>query len=577
MILLPGKSIPALLRKSLKPAPCASPSSSSTSSSSDVLRRRLPYLLAGLVQLVGMAIIGLVLTLPVPLVWPLLQSVLDHYGVDAALASVCLIYHCIGLLMCSMALVLRRLLFLVLPPGPGQCEVNSPMYLSWWFASRIVSVTYPVYMSHMRGTVVHTWWLRALGARIGKGVRLSRGVVMTDPDMTILHDNSVLGKCRLVGSIVRDGILTRGIVEVGVGAQVGTHAIMQPGSTLAEGAVLQPLSVAAEGQQLLPAHAVFEGAPASFLHPRSTFVARPSEGRTIPQAIVGILVFLIKATWGPLAAAFSARAIYPLTVLVFTRCHILKFFVWRLFHEGILLGALYTCIGLVPMLGIPILKAWWTVREYVYLFPDAVIEHMLAKLYGGRPPVSVEVFREMLGSPEWLEVVRRSMPEGIQLVGEAGDPHLMTVSSGRVVRTHTHRHKHRETHTKHTQPTHTYVPFTALPLTPPLPPVHPAGGPVHEPDCTGPPGAHGLLRGGHPVGLRTLLPHARPHYDGHGDPVLSRPAPAHAWHQPQARRRGQGAAARAQGACRPMDLGGVWTCVVFVSFGLPALSFFVSP
>jgi acetyltransferase-like isoleucine patch superfamily enzyme len=427
-----------------------------------MLHRRLPYALAGLLQIVGMAIIGGVLTLPVPLVWPLLQSVLDRFGIDAALASVCVIYHVIGLLMCSFAIILRRLLFLLLPMGPGQCEVNSPLYLSWWFASRLVSVTYPVYMSHMRGTIVHTWWLRALGARIGKDVRLSRGVVLTDPDMTILHNGSVLGKCRLVGSVVRDGVLTRGIVEVGEGAQVCTHAIMQPGSTLAEGSVLQPLSVASEGQQLLPAHAVFEGAPASFLHPRSTFVARPNDAKTISQILVGIFVFLVKATWGPLAAAFSARAIYPLTVLVFTRCRILKFFVWRLFHEGILLGALYTCIGLVPMLGIPILKAWWTVREYVYLFPDAVIEHMLSKLYGGRAPVSVELFREMLGSPEWLEVVRRSMPEGIQLVGEAGDPHLMTVSSGRVVRSmrrcriQTHRHRPRRPQSIRSQTKHTH-------------------------------------------------------------------------------------------------------------------------
>jgi acetyltransferase-like isoleucine patch superfamily enzyme len=528
------KPASAMAAKSCK----AAESLSLSQGSADLLHRRLPYVLAALLQLVGMAFIGFVITSPVPILWPVLQAVLDRHGLWAALVAFAAFYHIAGLAMCLMVVLLRELTFLVVRPGPGRCEVNSLMYISWWFTSRLVSVTYPIYMSHMRGTVVHTWWLRALGARIGRGARLARGLMITDPDMTIINDNSVLGKCRLVGSIVRDGMLIRDYVEVGPRARVGTQAVMQPGSKLAEGAVLSPLSVAAEGQELLPAHGVFEGAPASFVHPRSTLVAQPSgDARQLPLLLT-LLIALLQAVWGPLMAVLASRATFPMVTAIMYHCHILDFLVWHLFNEGVLMGAIYTSLGLVPMLGIAILKASWTIREYVYRFPDDIIEHVLKVWNLTGAPVTVQQFRAMFDSPEWLEAIRKNLPAGFQMVGKAGDPHLMMVAPGDVVSGY---HDSARTFTLW------YPLLSQYPTDAVCSRMRNVGWQLHGPDRSGHPRGYRVLCGGRHVGVCAGLHSARPPRDGHGHRVLPRAAPLHAQHDASPGQRHQGAAARAQG------------------------------
>jgi hypothetical protein len=174
-------------------------------------------------------------------------------------------------------------------------------------------------------------------------------------------------------------VLTRGTVIVGEHAHVGSHAVMQPGSRLAEGAALRPLSVTTEGQALLPAKGVFEGAPATFVHPRSNFVARPSHDAhaSPPQALTRLLS-LLQTLWGPCMAAAAAGIIFPPVAGLLQRCHVLHYPEWAAFSEGALLCALYGSVGLVPMLSAPLVKAFWDkhhLAEAAQLIDDGLVGH----------------------------------------------------------------------------------------------------------------------------------------------------------------------------------------------------------
>ena len=122
----------------------------------------------------------------------------------------------------------------------GQHAVHSPAFLQWWFTSRLLSSTHPIFLAHFEGTVLYTWWLRALGAHIGRSITIDAGAVITDPARLRIGDNASVGRATLSASCVRNGLLTIGTVCVEEEAVVGPRAVLLPNSTVAPHAVVPP-------------------------------------------------------------------------------------------------------------------------------------------------------------------------------------------------------------------------------------------------------------------------------------------------------------------------------------------------
>ncbi|TFJ86619.1 hypothetical protein NSK_002273 [Nannochloropsis salina CCMP1776] len=390
----------------------------------------LPMLLVALLQIVGIAIMGTVLAVPILLVWPLVAMALSDLGQAATLALVPLFYHLIGLIIAAEVLVLRELLTRGRLTA-GSYTVNSLPFLRWWFMSRLLSLTSPVYVDHMKNTIMYIWWLRALGSNVGEKVRFHAGVVLTDPDLITLGDDVVLGKgARLVSSIVRDGVLIRGDVRVGNRGHVSTQAVMMPGSRLGQDSLLDRLSVAVEGQQLAE-NSVYESSPSRFRRPRDDADTAAHQLDSPVTISLDAFSFILQALLAPILATLAAAIAYQPTAALAVTLKLFPFFDWSNWPEGPVIFALFSTVGVVPMTAFPTLFASMaSLRATAALLPDSVLLYTAQQ--AGFPGATAEGIRNLFKTQEGVDTIKGGLPAGMTLEGTPGTDSLVFVTSGKV-------------------------------------------------------------------------------------------------------------------------------------------------
>ncbi len=149
------------------------------------------------------------------------------------------------------------------------------------------------------GTPLYNLYLRALGARIG------RGAVILTPHLPVCTDLLTIGAGAVIrkdsylnGYRARAGVIETGPVTVGAGAFVGEETVLEIGTVLGDGAQLGHSS-ALHAHQAVPAGQVWHGSP-----------ARPADAGTVYLA-------LPPARCGPLRRALTsaARLVAALAVL----------------------------------------------------------------------------------------------------------------------------------------------------------------------------------------------------------------------------------------------------------------------
>jgi non-ribosomal peptide synthetase-like protein len=137
------------------------------------------------------------------------------------------------------------------------------LYVAWEFLARA-----PI--STLEGTLLLPWYLRAMGARIGRRVVLGEGFAqVVDPDMLDLGDDATV-QALFQAHTFEDRVLKLGRVRVRAGATVGAGAVLLYGADVGEGARVEPHGVVMKGERLLPGR-TYAGSPVSSL--------APSEGR----------------------------------------------------------------------------------------------------------------------------------------------------------------------------------------------------------------------------------------------------------------------------------------------------------
>jgi non-ribosomal peptide synthetase-like protein len=71
----------------------------------------------------------------------------------------------------------------------GRYPLWGVTYFRWWLADRLVDAA-PVYM--LSGSALYSWWLRALGAKIGRDVMIG-SITLRAPDLLSIGDGASIG------------------------------------------------------------------------------------------------------------------------------------------------------------------------------------------------------------------------------------------------------------------------------------------------------------------------------------------------------------------------------------------------
>lgn len=139
-----------------------------------------------------------------------------------------------------LVLVLVRLAALAVRTGP--VPVRSAAGLAAWLTMRVLDDArawlYPLYAGALT-----PWWLRALGARVGRGVEASTVVMI--PSLTEIGDEVFLADDTLVGGYeLTGGWLRAERVKVGKRAFLGNSGMAAPGRRIPKASLVAVLSAA---------------------------------------------------------------------------------------------------------------------------------------------------------------------------------------------------------------------------------------------------------------------------------------------------------------------------------------------
>jgi hypothetical protein len=118
----------------------------------------------------------------------------------------------------------------------GRYPLWGVTYFRWWLADRLVDAA-PVYM--LSGSALYSWWLRALGAKIGRDVMIG-SITLRAPDLLSIGDGASIGNATNLENVrVQHGELLIGSINIAKDAYVGSYCVLEGNVTLEEGAHLE--------------------------------------------------------------------------------------------------------------------------------------------------------------------------------------------------------------------------------------------------------------------------------------------------------------------------------------------------
>lgn len=141
---------------------------------------------------------------------------------------------------------------------PGKYPLWGGTYYRWWLVDRLTEAA-PVYL--IAGSSLFTWYLRALGAKVGRDVVIG-SITLRVPELLCIGDGVSIGTAvNLENARVERGELVIGRIELADNACVGSYAVLQGNTAIGEFGHLDGLSSLADGGHV-PTRRVFGGSPA---------------------------------------------------------------------------------------------------------------------------------------------------------------------------------------------------------------------------------------------------------------------------------------------------------------------------
>jgi len=160
---------------------------------------------------------------------------------------------------------------------PGRYPLWGLVYFRWWFVDRLVEAA-PTYM--LSGSSLYAWWLRALGAKIGKDVIVGSMTLRAADLLTVGDGVSIGNASNFENARVERGELILGRITLGRDAYVGSYSVLEGDVSIGDAGHLEGQSALSQGQAL-PAGRIWRGSPARDVGPydAAAYPARPAVSR----------------------------------------------------------------------------------------------------------------------------------------------------------------------------------------------------------------------------------------------------------------------------------------------------------
>jgi non-ribosomal peptide synthetase-like protein len=169
------------------------------------------------------------------------------YGVAALLGGVLLLAA--GVLACTVAVTAKWLL-------AGRFRAaDRPLWNSYVWRTELADtfvevLAVPWLAGSVGGTPLMSLWLRALGARIGRGVWCET-YWLPEPDLVRIGDGASVNRgCVVQTHLFHDRIMRLDEVRLGAGSTLGPHGIVLPGAELGTGTTVGPASLVMRGENV---------------------------------------------------------------------------------------------------------------------------------------------------------------------------------------------------------------------------------------------------------------------------------------------------------------------------------------
>ncbi|MFJ4169151.1 Pls/PosA family non-ribosomal peptide synthetase [Paenarthrobacter sp. NPDC089714] len=142
-----------------------------------------------------------------------------------------------------------------------------PLWSSFIWRNEVVDtfiemVSAPWFARSAAGTPALVWWLRGLGAKIGRGT-WCESYWLPEADLVTLGENSTVNRgCVVQTHLFHDRVMSIGTVTLGAGATMGPHGVILPAARVGDGGTVGPASLVMRGETV-PAGTYWMGNPVS--------------------------------------------------------------------------------------------------------------------------------------------------------------------------------------------------------------------------------------------------------------------------------------------------------------------------
>jgi non-ribosomal peptide synthetase-like protein len=178
------------------------------------------------------------------------EGLLEHYLRGAGFGAVTFVAMCTLPILAKWLLIGRW--------KPRDIRIWSLDYVRFWFVKTLV-VANPLVL--FAGSPLYLLYLRALGAKVGRGALVLTGRVPVCTDMLTIGDRTVIDKDTfLSGYRAVSGVIQTGPVTIGKDVFIGEKVVLDIGTSLGDGAQLGHASSLHEGQAV-PAGEHWHGSP----------------------------------------------------------------------------------------------------------------------------------------------------------------------------------------------------------------------------------------------------------------------------------------------------------------------------
>jgi non-ribosomal peptide synthetase-like protein len=182
-----------------------------------------------------------------------------NYGAAAALGGLVILLA--GGVAAASAVAAKWLLVGRIKAG------EHPLWSSFIWRNEVVDtfiemVSAPWFARSASGTPALVWWLRALGARIGRGA-WCESYWLPEADLVTLGASSTVNRgCVVQTHLFHDRIMSIDTVTLEDGATMGPHGVILPQARMGKGATVGPASLVMRGETV-PAGTYWMGNPVS--------------------------------------------------------------------------------------------------------------------------------------------------------------------------------------------------------------------------------------------------------------------------------------------------------------------------